>query len=499
MNRQDSLRLIRETPEWDVLVIGGGATGLGTALDAATRGYRTVLVEQSDFAKATSSRSTKLVHGGVRYLREGDLGLVKGALLERSRLLANAPDLVRPLSFVIPCHSLAERLYYAAGLKLYDLLAGRRGLGASRLLGRDGLLAHAPGLDSVGASGGVLYFDAQFDDARLAIALAQTFAEHGGAPLNYARVTGLRKRDGRVCGAVVRDEESGEEFEIAAKCVVNATGVFCDRVREFDRPGEPSLVSPSQGAHLVLPGSFLPGDTAILIPETADGRVLFAIPWHGRVLLGTTDVPVERAELDPHPLAQEIEFLKDHAKRFLGWTISGSEILSAFAGLRPLIRAGGNQNTARLSRDHSLIVSDSGLVSIAGGKWTTYRRMAEDAVNSAARVGGLPVRACRTEDLRITASTSDTDLSERDREPIHPRLPYCWGDIRRAIRSEMARTVEDVLSRRTRSLILDARASFEITPTIAHWMGAELGQSEGWVQAQTESFQRVCAAALSMV
>ncbi|HEY2341966.1 MAG TPA: FAD-dependent oxidoreductase, partial [Chthoniobacteraceae bacterium] len=290
MNRDESLRQLREARVWDVLVIGGGATGLGAALDAATRGYRTALVEQSDFAKATSSRSTKLIHGGVRYLRQGNLSLVRGALHERTRLLANAPNLVHPLAFVIPSGSLAQTLFYGAGLKLYDLLAGRHGLSASQILSKEEVLARAPTLGSTHLRGGLLYFDAQFDDSRLAIALAQTFAENGGALLNYARVVALRKSSGKICGALVHDEESGAEIELTARVVVNATGVFCDSLRKLDEPKADVSVTPSQGAHLVLPKRFLPGETAILLPSTSDGRVLFAIPWHDRVLLGTTDI-----------------------------------------------------------------------------------------------------------------------------------------------------------------------------------------------------------------
>ncbi len=490
MTRDDSLRQIRETPLWDILVIGGGATGLGAALDAAARGYRTVLVEQSDFAQATSSRSTKLIHGGVRYLRQGNLSLVRGALRERTRLLANAPHLVHPLPFIIPSGSWRETLFYGAGLKLYDLLAGRHGLSPSRLLSRDEVLSRAPTLGGVRVAGGLLYHDAQFDDARLAIALAQTFAERGGAPLNYARVLSFIKAGGKVCGALVRDEESAAEFEIRARVVINATGIFCDSLRTMDEPTSSAIVTPSQGAHLVLPKTFLPGETAILLPKTADGRVLFAIPWHDRVLLGTTDVPVGQPARDPRPLAEEIDFLIDHARRFLGWSISSSDILSTYAGQRPLVRRGaGGGSTSQLSRDHVVTVSGSGLITITGGKWTTYRKMGEDAVDSAARLAKLPGRPCETSTLVLSAPKAMRPAAdERADALLHPRLPYRWSDLERGVRHEMARTLEDLLSRRTRAAILNAAAAREIAPAAAAFLARELCKDEAWEKEQVALF-----------
>jgi glycerol-3-phosphate dehydrogenase len=496
VNRDKSLGQLREARDWDVLVIGGGATGLGAALDAATRGYRTALVEQSDFAKATSSRSTKLIHGGVRYLRQGNLSLVRGALHERTRLLANAPDLVHPLAFIIPAESRGQTLFYGAGLKLYDLLAGSHGLSPSQFLSREEVLARAPTLQNMRLRGGLLYYDAQFDDARLAIALAQTFAQYGGAPVNYARVVALRKSSGKIRGALVRDEESGAEIEIAARVVINATGVFSDALRRLDEPGAEVSVTPSQGAHLVLPKRFLPSETAILLPNTSDGRVLFAIPWHDRVLLGTTDVPVHAAALDPHPLAEEVEFLIDHAHRHLGWTIGTEDIVSAYAGLRPLVRKAGARHTSQLSRDHVVTISEAGLVTIAGGKWTTYRKMAEDAVDAAAKVASLQPRECKTADLRLARLGSDVEPND---DLLHPRLPYRQLDVLRAIRDEMARTVEDVLSRRLRALYLDARACREIAPTVAALLARELHRDDAWQREQVTQFGKECEAALPAI
>ncbi len=479
MNRDESLFQIRETPQWDVLVIGGGATGLGAALDAASRGYRTALVERGDFACATSSRSTKLIHGGVRYLRQGNLTLVRDALHERSHLLANAPALVHPLPFLIPAHSLAEKLYYAAGLKVYDALAGRHGLQPSRLVSRAEAAEMAPTMD--GLAGGVLYYDGQFDDARLAIALAQTLAEQGGAPLNYAPVTSLLRRRGRVAGAVIRDLESGADYEIAARVVINATGIFSDALRQLDDPTAPALIAPSQGAHLVLPKSYLPGETAILLPETADGRVLFAIPWQGRTLLGTTDTPRPVAEANPQPLAEEVAFLLEHAREYLGWTIQPNDILSSYAGQRPLVKSAPDQTTAQLSRDHVVTVSSAGLVTILGGKWTTYRKMAEDTVDTALQTAGLPQRECRTASLRLAVAAR---IREEQGELVHPRLPCRWPEIHRAVQQEMARTLEDVLFRRTRAAILDAKAAAEAAPAIAAAMAGILGRDEAWQSSQ---------------
>jgi glycerol-3-phosphate dehydrogenase len=474
VNRDASLQQVGEGRPWDVLVIGGGATGLGTAVEAATRGYRTLLVEQADFAQATSSRSTKLIHGGVRYLEQGNLRLVREALRERALLLENAPGLVRALPLVIPLQNTWERFYLGIGLKLYDALAGRRGIGRSRHLGASELRSEVPGFAGPAPSGAFRFYDGQFDDARLAIALAQTLTAHGGTALNYARVVELRKQGQKVSGAIAEDRETGARHDIHAKVVVNATGVFSDSVQRMDTPGAKAAVSPSQGIHLVLPRSFLPGETAVLIPRTADGRVLFAIPWQGRVLLGTTDTPVEGAALEPRARPEEVAFLLDHARRFLGWEIKPSDVLSVFAGLRPLANANPSAATAAIARDHAIHVAPSGLVSVTGGKWTTYRLMGEQTVTAAAQVGDLPARPSRTASLRLEVGHDAP------------------GDaIVRAVREEMARTVDDVLSRRTRALILDARAAIEAAPDVAKVMAAELGRDERWQEEQLRAFREL--------
>jgi glycerol-3-phosphate dehydrogenase len=507
VNRDEALARVGEPEPWDVLVIGGGATGLGTAVDAAARGYRTLLLEAADFAKGTSSRSTKLVHGGVRYLQQGNVGLVFEALRERGRLVRNAPHLVRNLSFVVPAYDWWEGPFYGAGLKLYDLLAGRLGLGASHRLDREETLARIPTLEPEGLRGGIVYQDGQFDDARLAVTLARTLADHlGGTALNYMPVTGLLKEDGRVCGVLARDAESGEEHAVRARAVVNATGVFADGVRRLDEPEAAPLLAPSQGVHLVLDRSFQPGESAILVPHTDDGRVLFAVPWHGRVVVGTTDTAVPEASLEPRPLAEEIAFLLTHAARYLTRDPAPADVLSCFAGLRPLVRAAA-EPTAKLARDHTVAVSASGLVTITGGKWTTYRQMGEDAVDRAAAVAGLPEQPSRTAELDLhgwthaepplegTAYGADApalDWLAGERpgwgEPLHPRLPYRVCEAVWAVRSEMARTVEDVLARRTRALLLDARASAEAAPAVARLLAAELGRGEAWERAQVADF-----------
>ncbi|MBM3840214.1 MAG: glycerol-3-phosphate dehydrogenase/oxidase [Verrucomicrobia bacterium] len=509
MTRSEALAAAQESARgWDVIVIGGGATGLGTAVDAAARGYRTLLLEQNDFAKATSSRSTKLIHGGIRYLRQANVSLVRESLIERGLLFRNAPHLVRSRTFVVPNHRRLDAAYYGAGLKLYDLLAGRLSLGPSKLISREETLQLLPTLRPEGLRGGVRYLDGQFDDARLAVCLLRTLADLGGTGANYVRVVSLLKSPGRVCGVAAWDEESGNEFEIRARAVINATGVFADAMRHLDAADSRPLVTLSQGAHVVLDKSFLPGDSALMIPETDDGRVLFAIPWLNRVVVGTTDTAVAEAGLEPRPLDEEIEFLLQHASRYLTKTPTRRDILSAFAGLRPLAATGRKRNTSEISRGYALSVSSSGLITITGGKWTTYRKMGEAAVALAAEVGGLKKAPPRTRELKLHGWSEEARddshwraygadlgmvqalLQEHSdwNQALHPRLPYTLGEVVWAVRHEMARTVEDVLARRTRALILDARASLEAAPHVAALMAKELGRDERWVAEQSSAF-----------
>jgi glycerol-3-phosphate dehydrogenase len=513
MNRDAMVGLLEDGDgPWDLAVIGGGATGLGVALDAAVRGYRTVLLEQSDFAKGTSSRSTKLVHGGVRYLKQGNVSLVVEALKERGMLLRNAPHLVHDLPFVVPAYDWWEGPFYGIGLKMYDLLAGRHGVGRSRILTRERTLELLPTIEPDGLTGGVVYHDGQFDDARLAINLAQTAAEQGAVLLNYVEVTGLQKSADVVTGLRAVDRESGREYAIAARCVINATGVFTDRVRRMDDPQARKLVTPSQGAHIVLDRSFLPGDSAIMVPKTRDGRVLFAIPWHDRVVVGTTDTAVAGIELEPTPLPEEIDFLLEHAAQYLVRDPTRADVRSTFAGLRPLV--GGEEqgsSTSALSRDHTLSISGSGLVTITGGKWTTYRKMAEDTIDHAATVAELDDRPCGTRTLHIhgyheeaeqfgplAAYGSDAPAIDalirsepRFGEVLHDAPLVRAGEVVWAVRNEMARTAEDFLSRRTRLLLLDARAAIAAAPRVAALMAAELGRDERWRSEQVDVFREL--------
>ncbi len=508
MRREELLKQLEEDQVWDMVVIGGGATGLGTAVEAASRGYRTLLLEQSDFAKGTSSRSTKLIHGGVRYLQQGNLSLVLEALRERGLLIRNAPHLVHNLSFVVPIYDWWEGPFYGVGLKLYDVLAGKLGLGPSRLLSVAETLQHIPTVEQSGLRGGVIYHDGQFDDARLAITLALTLADLGGVALNYLQVTGIFSESGLVAGVVAQDSESGHEFRIWGKAVVNAAGPFIDGVRRMIDPDAKPLIAPSQGVHLVLDGSFLPGDSGIMVPHTDDGRVLFALPWHGRTIVGTTDTPIATATLEPRPLPEEIAFLLTHASRYLTRHPTPADVLSVFAGIRPLVRSGTRADTASLSRDHTLLVDSSGLVTIAGGKWTTYRKMGEDTVTAAAQVAGLDDRPSATAGLHVhgwqeggdandprQVYGSDAEALQRLleenpawREPLHPAFPYCKGEVIWAARNEWARTVEDVLARRTRALLLDARASMLVAPAVAELMAGELGKDRVWQEAQVVTF-----------
>jgi glycerol-3-phosphate dehydrogenase len=513
MNREEMLSRLFDPaePPWDVLVVGGGATGLGTAVEAASRGYRTALLEGADFAKGTSSRSTKLVHGGVRYLQQGNVSLVLEALHERGLLLRNAPHLVRNLSFVVPNYDWWEGPFYGVGLKIYDRLAGKMGLGPSRFLSREETLDRIPTLEPERLRGGVIYEDAQFDDARLAITLARTVEDLGGVAVNHLTAVGLLKSSGLVRGVLTRDGETGEEREVRAKVVINATGVFADGLRRVDEPEAEPILSPSQGIHLVLDRRFHPGESAILVPRTDDGRVLFAVPWLDRVVVGTTDTPVAEPSLEPRPQPQEIEFLLTHAARYLTRDPNPGDVLSCFAGLRPLVRASKAAKTAALSRDHAILVSPSGLVTITGGKWTTYRRMGEDAVSQAALVAGLDERPSRSADLHLHGWVESPSLRRpwvehgADApalarlaaeapgwdEPLHVNLPYRVCEVVWAARHEMARTVEDVLARRTRALLLDARASVEVAPQVAGILAAELGRDDAWQRRQVEEYREL--------
>ena len=505
--------LARREP-WDIVVIGGGCVGMGVAVDAASRGYEVLLVEQHDFGKGTSSRSTKLVHGGVRYLEQGAISLVMEALKERGILRQNAPHLVTDLAFVVPNYEWWEAPFYGVGLKVYDMLAGRYGFGGSQMLSKEETLARLPTIKTEGLRGGVVYYDGQFDDARLLINLAATAVEQGAVVLNYAPATGLtRDADGFVDGVLSRDLESGQEIRARARVVVNATGPQSDRVRRLVHPDANPLIAPSQGIHLVFDGSFLPGRNAIMVPHTTDGRVMFAIPWHEHTVVGTTDTPIEDVPLEPRPLEEEIAFILETAGRYLQRPITRADVLSVFVGIRPLVRSGASSNTASLSRDHTIHIDPSGLLTIAGGKWTTYRHMAEDCVDHASTLARLPEKTCVTRHLNVhgfhrqasnfgslSVYGSDAlliqDLMRADASlasPLHPALPYCGAEVIWAARTEMARTIEDVLARRTRALFLNARAAIEMAPATARLLAAELSRDEKWEAEQVDQFRALAA------
>lgn len=491
MNRAESLSRLATEGKWDVLVIGGGATGLGTALDAAARGYRTALVEQGDFAKGTSSRSTKLVHGGVRYLRSGEIAFVRGALRERGLMERNAPHLVNRRAFVIPTYRAADTLLFGIGLKAYEWLSGSQSFGRSQILSGEETQRRLPTVRKEGLRGGVVYYDGQFDDARFAVALAQTATNRGAAVVNYARVQRLVKNGDRITGAVVEDIETGNRLTVESQVVINATGVFTDEIRRLDDGAAQPMLTVSSGVHLVLDRSFLPGEHALMVPKASDGRVFFALPWLGSVLLGTTDEPRGAVELEPKPLAKEIEFLLRAASLYLEKPIARSDVRSVFVGLRALVKNDKARSTASLSRDHAIAVSRSGLVTVTGGKWTTYRQMAEDAVDRAAVSARLPRRGSSTKTLRLHHATGLEGLiraSPNLAARLHERLPNLAGEVVWAARHEMARTVEDILARRTRILFLDAKAAVECAPMVASLLALELGRSPAWEEQQMREF-----------
>ncbi len=518
-DRSALLARLQEDREWDVAVIGGGATGLGVALDAAARGFSVVLVESHDFAKGTSSRATKLAHGGVRYLAQGDIGLVREALQERGAMLANAPHVAQRLPFVMPGYHWWESGFYGVGLKAYDALAGRRGLGTTEFLSPARVRELLPTVRASGLRGGVKYWDGQFDDARLAVLLARTAAARGALVLNHCAATGLLREGGRVRGLSVRDSETGVSATLRARCVVNAAGVWVDAVRDMDRedgaPQRPPMVAPSQGVHLVVDRKFLPGTHAMLVPKTEDGRVLFAVPWLGKTVLGTTDTPRQDLAREPEAFHDEVAFILREAGRYLKVSPTRADVRSVWVGLRPLVKpqadevpagnnggqANNNFTTKSISREHTVLVGRSGLVTVTGGKWTTYRAMAEDVLDHAMSRGLLERRpAGVTERLPLLGAAPGRPLNEPPGEHLYGSeaallrsLPgadrWLWRDaesgkgalseamVRFAVRHEMARDVEDVLARRCRLLFLDAAEAARQADVVADILGEELGSA----------------------
>ncbi|MGD0277285.1 MAG: glycerol-3-phosphate dehydrogenase/oxidase [Syntrophales bacterium] len=505
--RSDAIAAIQEKEPWDVVVIGGGATGLGAAVDAAVRGFRTVLLEAFDFAKGTSSRTTKLVHGGVRYLAQGDIHMVQEALRERGLLKHNAPHLVKDLAFVVPAYDWWAAPYYGAGLKVYDVMAGKLGLHSTQFFRKRRMLEALPTLEPHRLIGGICYYDCQFDDARMAVTLLRTMQDLGGIGINYCPVTGLIKRGGHVQGVIAHDKENDTEYHIRARAVINATGVWVDDIRRMDDVTISPMLSISQGVHIVMDAEFVPGVHALMIPKTDDGRVLFGVPWHGKVIFGTTDTPVPWSPAEPRALNDEIEFILNTAKRYLAKAPTRDDVRSVYAGLRPLFKAEGVMSTSALSRDHVIRISDSGLLTITGGKWTTYRKMGQDVMDRAIEVAGFRNIPCKTKNLLLHGTGAEWEGIMRmygsdaaiiaelpgSKVLLHPDLPYVEAQVRFAAREEMARNLEDVLARRTRALILNARASMETAPRVAEILSEELGKNEAWAEKEVRSYRELAS------
>lgn len=513
MNRSYGIEQLQQEKEWDIIVVGGGATGLGIAVDAAQRGFRVLLLEKNDFAKGTSSRSTKLVHGGVRYLAQGNIKLVVEALRERGFLLSNAPHLTRVQEFIIPSYAYFSKWFYGIGLFLYDFLARKLSLGSPKIISKRAVIKAMPAVNPKKLKGGVVYTDGQFDDARLAITLALTATDLGGVVINYCHVNGLIKEKGLVCGVNVWDEIGDRSYQVRGKVVINATGVFVDEILDMDDTASPAAVMPSQGVHLVVDKKHFPGEAALMIPKTKDGRVLFAVPWHDAVVIGTTDTPLNIISEEPTALDEEIAFIISHFNEYTTADLSTNDVRSVFAGLRPLVKTSNLGNTALASRDHTILVSKSNLITITGGKWTTYRKMAKDAVNNAAFVAKLPIVKCRTRKLRLHGfddrisygsplSVYGSDASQilkmmQDdpslEERIHPSYPYTKAEVIWSVNHEMAMQVEDILARRSRLLFTDARAAIEAAPVVAELMAAQLGEGADWVSEQVTAFTELAS------
>ncbi|MEM7466217.1 MAG: glycerol-3-phosphate dehydrogenase/oxidase [Pseudomonadota bacterium] len=512
VDRSSHIRTLKNGDPFDLLVIGGGATGAGIALDAASRNYRVALVEREDFGSGTSSKSSKLVHGGVRYLANAEFSLVREALRERSRLRKNAPHLVKPLGFVIPARGFYERLKYTVGLKLYDLLAGDSLFARSRSLKLAELATMMRGLNQAAFSSAVIYSDAQFDDTRLLWDIVAKAESLGATIANYCEVTGLTKEHSKLSAVRVMDRESQQHFEISARSVINATGAWSDYIGALDNEDDDKSVVPSQGTHIVIDRHFFPSDQALLIPRTADGRVMFVIPWHDKVVIGTTDEKLPSGSTEPMPTSEEIDLVLSTAADYLTTPPTRKDVTACFAGIRPLAAVGGKSRTAKISREHSIEVSDSGLITINGGKWTTYRLMAEQCVDMFEQVSNTAHRPCVTNSLAISSDsnagpfchygdkateleamiTTDPALGE----PLTPELTLTAAHVAWAVRHEMARTLMDVLARRTRSVFLNARATQAVAPRVAEIMCAELGENDNWISEQLQVFERQLSAYL---
>ncbi|MEX0988621.1 MAG: glycerol-3-phosphate dehydrogenase/oxidase [Bacteroidales bacterium] len=508
MDRNKVINSISQTKDFDVVVIGGGASGIGAALEATLRGYKTVLLEKHDFTKGTSSRSTKLIHGGVRYLAQGDLKMVREALKERGYLMKNAAHLVHDQSFIIPNYRWWEGIFYTVGLKFYDLLAGKFSLGKSVHLSREKVLRKMPGISPDNLRGGVLYHDGQFDDSRLAMDMLHVLFNNGGIALNYAGVSALEKKQGKISGVVAKDAVTGNNYVIRGKTVINATGVWADEIMEMDTPDHRKSIRPSQGVHVVLDKSFLPGNHALMIPKTSDGRVLFAVPWHDHLVVGTTDTPIDENFEEPVALEEEIGFILDTASAYFQKKVNRSDVRSVFAGLRPLAAPKHTDSKTReISRNHQIIVSESNLITVIGGKWTTYRKMGQDMIDTAVKKGLLTPTVSPTKTFRLNGATTSvyqkyTQYGDNAGEiaamamhdpalemRIHADLPYRWAEVEWICRNEMVVHLEDLLARRTRALLLNARATRDIAEEVANRVSPMLHWSAGQTESEVNSFK----------
>jgi glycerol-3-phosphate dehydrogenase len=499
MNRTEQLNQLKSNPHWDLVIIGGGATGLGSAIDAASRGYKCLLIEQYDFAKGTSSKSTKLLHGGVRYLQQGNIGLVLEALRERGRLLKNASHLSSIQPFIIPIYSLWEKWFYAIGLKIYDLMAGKLSIGKTTLLNKKEVIRDIPNIQQTKIKGGVLYYDGQFDDTALCVDMAATAIEYGATVLNYCKAIEFIKTNKKITGLKFIDSINDETIQINSKAVINATGVFTNAIMQLDDAHLHDYVTSSQGIHLMIDPYFFKGQNAMMIPKTSDGRVLFAVPWYDKVILGTTDTPIEKINIEPKPLEEEIDFIITHFNQYCSTPISKKDILSVYVGLRPLIKH-DNIQSAKLSRAHALSVSTSGLITITGGKWTTYRKMAEDAVNNAIFVGKLIHAKCVTKDLKIVNPISKPSILKKivSENPemnqlIHENFDFIKAEIIYAIRHQMAMSLEDILARRIRLLYFNAKVAIQVAPEVARIMSKEMNKNADWTIKEINSFSTLAS------
>ena len=504
LTREQAISRLQSGEHFDLLVIGGGATGAGVALDAASRKYRVALIEREDFGSGTSSKSSKLVHGGVRYLANGEFSLVREALHERALLLQNAAHLVKPQGFVIPVKHVGEKLKFSLGLWLYDKLAGDDKFERSRRLSFAQLQAALPTLDTAQFNGAVRYSDAQFDDTRLLWDIIDKARSYDATVANYCRATGIIKHNGKITGVEVLDRESGSQFSIKAKAVINATGAWSDEIVAFDQTNQSGGIIASQGTHVVVDRKFFPGEEALLIPETSDGRVMFVIPWHDRVVIGTTDEGLPSGSTEASPTSGEIDLILATSGEYLATAPGRADILACFAGIRPLSASGDGASTAKISREHRIDVAHSGLITITGGKWTTYRRMAEDCVNMMEKSTDLPPRECVTKNTLINTPANDQRYSDYGcyaaelaslaaqqpalGERLNPALPYTLAEVTWAVQNEMARSIMDVLARRTRALFLDARAAIASAPTVAEILSLELGKDSQWMEAELNRF-----------